>query len=256
MASRARRLPSGEISTRSLPYGYNRAMDLGPDPIPFVPFNPRKPMRIYRRNLPHWRQEGCTYFVTFRQADSVPRAVVSQWIEEDDAWLAAHRIDGNLRDARMQAIYETIPSHERRAFEKRRAHRLHVELDACHGSCILRQPKARRTVQQALLHHDGTRCLCGDFVIMPNHVHGLVQPMPGHELEDLLESVKKFSSRELARTGLKQGRFWQKENYDRIVRNIRELHALRIYIEENPAQARLAPMEFTWVKREWAEDES
>ncbi len=30
-------------------------------------------MRIYDTTLPHWRQAGATYFVTFRLADSIPR---------------------------------------------------------------------------------------------------------------------------------------------------------------------------------------
>jgi putative transposase len=30
------------------------------------------PMRGYTRHMPHWRQAGSTYFVTFRLADSIP----------------------------------------------------------------------------------------------------------------------------------------------------------------------------------------
>ena len=35
-----------------------------PAPPGFVGFDPNKPMRFYERNLPHWRQEGATYFTT------------------------------------------------------------------------------------------------------------------------------------------------------------------------------------------------
>ena len=50
--------------------------------IPFQPFNPRAEMTLYRRDLPHWRQEGCTYFVTFCLADSIPRSIWRAWQEE------------------------------------------------------------------------------------------------------------------------------------------------------------------------------
>ena len=31
------------------------------------------PVTFYYRHLPHWRQDGATYFVTFRLADSLPQ---------------------------------------------------------------------------------------------------------------------------------------------------------------------------------------
>jgi hypothetical protein len=36
-------------------------------PAWFVPFDELHAVRIYQRNLPHWRQDGCTYFVTFQK---------------------------------------------------------------------------------------------------------------------------------------------------------------------------------------------
>ena len=36
----------------------------------------RREIRIYRRGLPHWRQDGATYFVTFRLADALPQSAL------------------------------------------------------------------------------------------------------------------------------------------------------------------------------------
>jgi hypothetical protein len=47
----------------------------------------------YRRNLPHLRIEGATYFVTFRLADSIPETIARQWQEERHQWLRAHGIE-------------------------------------------------------------------------------------------------------------------------------------------------------------------
>ncbi len=64
-----------------------------PNRPPFVPFDECKAVRIYRRNLPHWRQDGTTYFVTFRLGDSLPRRVLDQWEYEKQLWLAARGIN-------------------------------------------------------------------------------------------------------------------------------------------------------------------
>jgi hypothetical protein len=47
----------------------------------FQPFNPDGELRIYVRSLPHWRQPGATYFVTFRQGDSIPERVLAEWLD-------------------------------------------------------------------------------------------------------------------------------------------------------------------------------
>ncbi|MCE2692854.1 MAG: hypothetical protein LW645_01085 [Verrucomicrobiaceae bacterium] len=45
-------------------------------PEDFKPFDWRGDFWNYERNLPHWRQPGVTYFITFRLNDSLPREVV------------------------------------------------------------------------------------------------------------------------------------------------------------------------------------
>ena len=49
-------------------------LELPPAPPGFRGLDPNKSLRIYTRHLPHWRQDGATYFVTFRLADSLPEA--------------------------------------------------------------------------------------------------------------------------------------------------------------------------------------
>ena len=218
----------------------------------FQPFDPHGTVRIYRRHLPHWRQDGATYFVTFRLADSLPRLVVARWQEEDAAWLGANGVLGPLTEARWRAAYERIDEDRRREFEKRAARRLHVELDRCHGGCLLRQPLARTVVLEAMRYFDGGDWLLGDMVVMPNHVHGLVKPVAGCELERGLQSVKRFVSTRLGKAGLKEtGPLWQKENYDHIVRDRKELAAFRRYIAENPRKAALGENEFLLYRAAW-----
>ena len=46
------------------------------------------PVSVYSRNLPHWRQEGATYFVTFHLSDSIPAPQVKLLKEMKATWLA------------------------------------------------------------------------------------------------------------------------------------------------------------------------
>ncbi len=219
--------------------------------VRFQPFDPLVPVTIYRRALPHWRQKGCTYFVTFRLADSIPRAVATEWMETRRAWLKAHGIDRPLREPAAMDLYLRIPERDRRVFEQREARRYHAELDRCHGACILAHPEVREGLAGALQHFHGGRCASGDWVVMPNHVHWLVQPLDDWDLEDLLQSIKRYSATMASKAGWHRGTMWQKESYDRIVRDSRELLACREYIERNPVKAGLPPDRFSFHRAEW-----
>jgi len=227
----------------------------------FRPFDPTQPVPIYRRALPHWRQVGATYFITFRQADSIPQTVLAEWLDDRDRWLRANGIDPEwMRDdtPKFDGAYAVIPADVRRAFERRQARMLHDELDRCHGSCLLRQREPRIIVEEALRHFHGSRCWVGDFVVMPNHVHWLVQPLEGCELEELFASVKKWTAgrigtwmRESGAEEGDRGRCWQHESYDRIVRDAEELGAHRRYIAANPMKANLRDAEYTCSQADW-----
>ncbi|VGO21372.1 transposase [Pontiella sulfatireligans] len=219
-----------------------------------VAFNSHAPVRVYHRNLPHWRQEGATYFVTFRLGDSIPKQVLLQWQEEDQLWLKAKGVERS-----SGTFAEALPEYLREEYARRSARRMHVELDQCHGSCLLGNAEAREVLSGALEHFHGDRWWVGDYVIMPNHVHGLFQPLATRngaehrytELEDVLGAVKGFVSTRLTKLGFKTGKLWQQENYDRLVRDRKELGVWRKYIQCNPEKAGLHEGEFTHVECDW-----
>ena len=189
--------------------------------------------------LPHWRQDGCTYFVTFRLADSLPKEVVEGWKRHREAWLRGHGIDPR-RQTWMQELRELSPALQRE-FETEFGERLDRFLDAGHGSCVLRVPKLGGQVARSLSYFDGERVLAGDYVVMPNHVHAIMRPIGEHELEDVLQSIKSYTAHEINRMRGSEGQVWQKESYDHIIRDHDELRAYQRYIRENPVKARLSP---------------
>ncbi len=140
---------------------------------------------------------------------------------------------------------------------------LHEELDLCHGSCILKHPRPRSEVTPSLEFFHGQRMWLGDWVVMMNHVHAIVMPFDNWELEDLLGSVKKWTSRHINQWLAEQSnknavgvqhnkpRFWQYESYDRIIRDREELARFRKYIVGNADKANLNEGEYTYHRAEW-----
>lgn len=236
----------------------------------FKPFNPDGPMRIYYRNLPHWRQAGATYFVTFRQADSIPKAVIAEWQDNRDRWFRAHQLDPQWLTSdpdRFAAAFQRIAPAVRHAFEREQARLLHEELDRSHGSCIMRHEYPQEELAKSLMHFDDERLAVGDWVIMPNHAHAILQPFDGHELEDILGSIKQWTSR-MIRIWLtsqpaafqpkgpeySRERFWQQESYDRIIRDTEELSRFRTYIADNPKKANVTANQFRYRAAEWLDE--
>jgi len=210
-------------------------------PILFREFDQYERALVYRRHLPHWRQDGATYFVTFRLADSVPGHVVERWRQRRQVWLNAHRLTDDLDELAWRERYLTVPAPDRAAFERDQARALLTELDRHHGECVLRGPGCGAVMAEALAFFDPLRVRCGDYVVMPNHVHWLVQPALGEELEGLLLAVKRFTATRINRDLGRHGPLWQRESFDRLVRNRAELDRIRGYIAANPATAGMDP---------------
>ncbi len=232
----AARSPAGR-STGVPPVGRESAVGVppaGPTPEPasafsFRPFDPHAAVTITRRNLPHWRQAGGTYFVTFRLADSLPAPLLAEWRADFTAWSRHH----------PQPWDESTE----KEYDSRFATRLERWLNEGHGSCLLRQPENAGLVAEALRHFDGDRYVLDAFVVMPNHVHAIVKPLGQHELSDILHSWKSFTAKEIKkRTGTAE--VWMEESYDHVVRDWDALQAVRLYVRENPAKANLGRGEF------------
>jgi REP element-mobilizing transposase RayT len=107
------------------------------------------------------------------------------------------------------------------------------------------------------IHYPGLEI--GEFVVMPNHIHGIVvigtavgatpcgcpgepgQAVTGRlSLGDIVHRFKTMTTKRYA-DGVKQsgwqpfeGRLWQRNYWEHVVRNESELNRIREYINENP----------------------
>lgn len=100
-------------------------------------------------------------------------------------------------------------------------------------------------VVDALRHFDESRYLLGGLVVMPNHVHVLVQCLGETRLKPMCASWKRFTARRINELLDQTGHFWQGETYDHIVRSQREFLHYRDYIRQNPVKARSKEGEYS-----------
>lgn len=219
-----------EIKQKDLrhPKFQRRSGTLGPSVrIPSGPDGVSKPINIRQgAYLPHWTVEGGIYHVVYRLEDAVPKAVAEEWKDERRR-LEAARDHGALSPKELAAT------------EEARSQRINAYLDAGHGSCLLKDPRAAAIVQENLDFFDGERYQVHAWCMMPNHVHVLVEPQEGYDLARILHTWKSFTAHAINKALNRGGDVWQSEYYDHLIRNEAEYDRTIAYILENPANANL-----------------
>ncbi len=185
-----------------------------------TPAPPAKPPREWhnRGYLPHFDHPGLVQTITFRLADSLPPP---------------------LRE-RLQQTYGKQDDPELRK-------EIEAALDNGLGECHLRDPRVAEAVQNALLHFDGERYRLVAWTVMPNHVHAMIETVPGVRLDEIMHTWKSFTAKACNRILGRQGAFWQEDYFDRFIRDADHFARARRYIEENPVKAGLIKEPEAWV---------
>jgi putative transposase len=196
-------------------------------------FNPWTETSVGANRLPHWDQPGATYFVTFRLADALPVGLVEQWKGEREQWLKWNPQPWS-------------PAQEEE-YLSRFAGTVERWLDESHGECLLRRGDVRAAVGSILTRFHGERYWQHAWVLMPNHAHLLFSVREGIELPELLKVWKGASSRAarqaLGRT-MAGSEFWQKDYFDRLIRDWDHFWNCARYIWRNPGKGRLRANEY------------
>jgi len=176
--------------------------------------------------LPHWRQKGGVYFVTWRLADSLP-------LEMQEALKLEREIIESLEESQTTGKWDIQKK------RRERVERLDRFLDKGAGRSLMHVAQTALLVEGALKHFEGDRYALLSYVVMPNHVHALVQPHGANQLEEILHSWKSFTAHKMKPLVGSDSTVWQSESYDHIVRDLDEYWTLVEYIENNPRSAGL-----------------
>ena len=186
---------------------------------------PIAPKGWYSRGyLPHIDETGLVQHITFHLADSLPREVVEQMKTKTDA----------------------LSEKERDVVKRKRIQEL---LDSGIGSCILERADCARIVEDSLLFGDGVRYQLLAWVVMPNHVHVLIEQNSKWPLGKVVQSWKRHTTREFRKLGLvdtSKPSLWQRDYWDRFIRDEAHFVIAKEYIENNPVKAGLVDVSGDW----------
>lgn len=115
---------------------------------------------------------------------------------------------------------------------------------------------ARQVVLDACLFFHLKRYEIFVMVIMPDHVHLLIQPWQkssnnGNDrqnacpteywsLSSITHSIKSYTAKQIPKVMKHIGIIWEAESFDRIIRNEQEFEQTWEYIRQNPVKAKLS----------------
>ena len=180
----------------------------------------------YQRKLPHYHPPGENFFITYRLVDSIPKLVLEKFketyievIENPNAYYTGK--DYNL------------------------AKRLFIEADhyldsKLNGPYWLQDDAIASIVANSLHSGHNKNYLLNCFSIMSNHVHVLLKHIDtAPSLSKILQMHKGATAFECNKILNRNGQFWDRESYDRVVRNTVEFERIKNYILNNPVKAGL-----------------
>jgi REP element-mobilizing transposase RayT len=184
--------------------------------------------------LPHWEKDSGLYFITFHLADSLPRPVLDKMMERHRILEAAKHSGAHLLPGQKAMIAEYSPA------------KIEAYFDRGAGACSLRDPRIGEPMANALRFWDGKRYRLVAWCVMPNHVHVVCRLLPGQELAVVLHSWKSYTARRSNKLLCRRGAFWQREYYDRLIRNEDEFERAVRYVVSNPERAGLKGWKWVW----------
>ncbi len=189
---------------------------------------------FHRRNLPHLYFIGGTYFITYRLADSLPKEKIieiTKAIEND--------LNNSVEDfERLLKKYDALLD------------------NGLYGSKHLIDPRVAEICKYSLHYLDGKdyKLIC--YCIMLNHIHLVFELIEGNKgISKIMQSLKRTSARKCNLVLNRNGKFWQDESYDRLVRDDKELYFIIQYVLMNPVSAGLVQnwndWKFTYCHRNY-----
>ena len=181
-----------------------------------------------RGYLPHRDYHNSLQAITFRLADSMPKAVIAKWRQELSELLSSPDSD-IAKKARNELIRRMAK------FE-----------DAGHGSCLLRKPNHALVIQDCLLAGHPAHYRLIEWCIMPNHVHVMIRLTHSDPLAEIVRRWKGVSSHGINRLQNRSGPLWERDYFDRFIRDEEHFLRARRYIRRNPVKAGLCATPEDW----------
>ena len=206
-----------------------------------------------RGYLPNCDKPGLVQFITFRLWDSMPAARKGEWehllaaAERSDAPRSGEPDDAPRDGARSNFASLDDKTRAQARREASRAQRIKLEdyLDRSLGECFLRDPRVAALMENSMRFHHGARYELLAWVVMPNHVHALIQ-VGDTSLSEIIQNWKSIVAVKANKLLGRTGNFWQLDYWDTFMRDREQkIKAVR-YIENNPVKSGFCRVPETW----------
>ena len=204
----------------------------------------------YKRKLPHFQPKKGVFFITLRQAFSLPEKYLRT--------LNQYRESLQIQYAKYEdtALAKAIIKKKSFAYED-------DLYDKCAGEADLTSSPAAEIIRDKLLAMHNEQFYLYAFTIMPNHVHILIRPLQREglqiDLSGIIKNIKGATARLINQAVERQGQLWFREYHDHWIRSQQELVNVIEYMRNNPVKAGLAQdpqqWQWTWLNPElWQEE--
>ena len=195
----------------------------------------------YRRKLPHIQPEEAVFFVTFNLRGAIPAHILSK-LNKDYA-------------AQKRNLLNT-PKRKRKADEDYDEQINDILDSGKYGKHWLKEPAVAQIVANSFHFLDGRDFSLICYCVMSNHVHFVAYKL-NKRLYKIMHSLKSYTAMECNKILNRSGPFWQREYFDRIVRDRTDLAIKIKYVINNPVKAGLVDLwddyPFTYCRPEFLE---
>lgn len=213
---------------------------------------------FYRQYLPHFQLPGQAYFVTWSLKDAIPpKAFISytqkmQSLQDEIIKLKNLKVEDTVIE-NLKKEFNLV----RRKYIKAYNDLLDLEL---HPYINLSKPENTKAIADSLKFWEGKKLENCAFCIMSNHIHWVFTTLEKDKegnpvyVQDIMKSVKQFSSNCINKIENRMGTLWQKENFDTTIRNQEHMYNVINYTLNNPVKAGLTSDWRLWPGNYCAEE--
>ena len=204
----------------------------------------------YRHILPHYQQPGQAYFMTWCLKNAIPPKALARYtktLEELKAEIeSARKLKNNQQlIVLLEQDYRSVRKQYMKAFDDL----LHLQTEPF---IDLSKPEYTNIIAEALLFFENDKVKNYAYCIMPNHVHWFFltfekdkEELPVY-VEDIMQSVKRHSAKKINDLENRKGALWQKESFDKTIRDDKHLYRAIEYTLNNPVVAGLVKNREDW----------
>ena len=200
--------------------------------------------------LPHFQQSGQAYFLTWSLIDALPpkaMEVYSRQLKQIkfNIDIAKKKNSNEAVLAALQMEYVTFRRKYMKAFDNLLDLQTKFSVD-------LSKKDNQQIVLESLCFWEGKRLENYAICVMKNHVHWVFRLYEKNELntavylQDILQSVKRYSSNKINKLEGLKGALWQKESFDTTIRDDKHLYNAVEYTINNPVKAGLVSEWSKW----------